>query len=97
MKDLKCVFDFQIRICFDTENMTNVYTYDAVHYNNQVFTTTQSENFNNNQQYFDIIFITYIPALKILRGYCTSYQKLACFVLFLKIIKNFLKNKLCIL
>ena len=25
MKDLKCVFDFQIRICFDTENMTNVY------------------------------------------------------------------------
>ena len=27
MKDLKCVFDFQIRICFGTENMTNVYTY----------------------------------------------------------------------
>ena len=26
MKDIKCVFDFQIRICFDTENMTNVYT-----------------------------------------------------------------------
>ena len=24
MKDLKCVFDFQIRICFDTENKTNV-------------------------------------------------------------------------
>ena len=23
MKDLKSVFDFQIRICFDTENMTN--------------------------------------------------------------------------
>ena len=27
MKDLKCVFDFQIQICFDTENMTNVHTY----------------------------------------------------------------------
>ena len=27
MKDLKCVFDFQIRICFGTENMNNVYTY----------------------------------------------------------------------
>ena len=27
-----------------------------------------------------------------LRGYCTSYQKLACFVLYLKIINNFLKN-----
>ena len=27
MKDLKCVFDFQIWICFDNENMTNVYTY----------------------------------------------------------------------
>ena len=25
MKDLKSVFDFQIRICSDTENMTNVY------------------------------------------------------------------------
>ena len=32
-----------------------------------------------------------------LRGYCTSYQKLACFVLYLKIINNFLKNRLCIL
>ena len=32
-----------------------------------------------------------------LRGYCTSYQKLACFVLYLKIINNFLKNKVCIL
>ena len=31
MKDLKCVFDFQIRICFDTENMTNVYTYTLLH------------------------------------------------------------------
>ena len=32
MKDLKCVFDFQIglRICFDTENMTNVYTYTSL-------------------------------------------------------------------
>ena len=30
MKDLKCVFDFQIRIFFDTENMTNVYTYTSV-------------------------------------------------------------------
>ena len=27
MKDLKSVFNFQIRICSDTENMTNVYTY----------------------------------------------------------------------
>ena len=34
---------------------------------------------------------------KCLRGYCTSYQKLACFVPYLKIIKIFLKNKLCIL
>ena len=33
----------------------------------------------------------------LLRGYCTSYQKLACFVLYLKIINNFVKNKLCIL
>ena len=33
----------------------------------------------------------------LLRGYCTSYQKWACFVLYLKIINNFLKNKLCIL
>ena len=32
-----------------------------------------------------------------LRGYCTSYQKLACFVLYRKLINNFLKNKLCIL
>ena len=32
-----------------------------------------------------------------LRGYCTSYQKLACFVLYLKIINQFLKNRLCIL
>ena len=31
-----------------------------------------------------------------LRGYCTSYQKLACFVLYLKII-NTLKNNVCIL
>ena len=28
----------------------------------------------------------------ILRGYCISYQKLACFVLYLKIINKFLKN-----
>ena len=26
MKDLKSVFDFQMWICFHTENMTNVYT-----------------------------------------------------------------------
>ena len=32
-----------------------------------------------------------------LRGCCTSYQKLACFVLYRKLINNFLKNKLCIL
>ena len=30
MKDLKCVFSFQIRICFGTENMTNVYTYTSL-------------------------------------------------------------------
>ena len=30
-----------------------------------------------------------------LRGCCTSYQKLACFVLYRKLINNFLKNKLC--
>ena len=29
--------------------------------------------------------------------YCTSYQKLACFVLYLKIINTFLKNNICIL
>ena len=27
MKDLICLSDFQIQICFDNENMTNVYTY----------------------------------------------------------------------
>ena len=31
-----------------------------------------------------------------LREYCTSYQKLVYFVFFLKIINNFLKNKVCI-
>ena len=34
-----------------------------------------------------------------LRGYCTSYQKLACVcvcVLYFKVINNFLKSKLCI-
>ena len=31
-----------------------------------------------------------------LRGYCTSYQKLACFVIYLKIINNALRNSLCI-
>ena len=36
----------------------------------------------------------YISCL--LRGYCTSHQKLACFELYLKIINNFLKNKFCI-
>ena len=30
MKDLKSVFDFQIRICSDTENMTKVYTYTSL-------------------------------------------------------------------
>ena len=30
MKDLKCVFDFQVPICFDTENMTNVYMYTSL-------------------------------------------------------------------
>ena len=34
---------------------------------------------------------------KPLRGYCTSYQKLVCFVLYLHIINNFSKNKVCIL
>ena len=33
----------------------------------------------------------------ILRGYCTSYPKLTCFMLYLKIINTFLKNNLCIL
>ena len=31
-----------------------------------------------------------------LRGYCTSYSKLACFVLYLKIVNTFLKNNICI-
>ena len=40
------------------------------------------------------LFMTYTH---VLRGYCTSYQKSACFVLYLKIINNLLKNKVCIL
>ena len=32
-----------------------------------------------------------------LRGYSTSYPKLACFVLYLKIVNTFLKNNICIL
>ena len=32
-----------------------------------------------------------------LSEYCTSYQKLACFVFYHEIINNFLKNELCIL
>ena len=32
----------------------------------------------------------------VLIRYYTSYQKLACFELYLKIINTFLKNKLCI-
>ena len=32
-----------------------------------------------------------------LRGYCTPNQKLACFVLYLKVINIFLKNNTCIL
>ena len=32
-----------------------------------------------------------------LRGYCTPNQKLACFVLYFKIIDTFLKNNICIL
>ena len=32
-----------------------------------------------------------------LRGYCTSNQKLACFVLYLKIFKTFLKKNMRIL
>ena len=31
------------------------------------------------------------------KGYCTSYPKLACYVLYLKIINTFLKNNICIL
>ena len=31
-----------------------------------------------------------------LRGYCTFYQKLVCFVLYIKIINTFLKNNICI-
>ena len=30
MKDFKCVFDFQIRIYFYTENKTNVYVVERV-------------------------------------------------------------------
>ena len=40
---------------------------------------------------------TYIHIWNSLRGYCTSYQKLACFVLYLKIIITILKNSICIL
>ena len=34
---------------------------------------------------------------RFLRGYYTLYQKLACFVLYLKIINTFLENDICIL
>ena len=30
------------------------------------------------------------------RGYCTLNQKLACFVLYIKMINTFLKNNICI-
>ena len=30
-------------------------------------------------------------AIRVLRGHCTSYQKIACFVLYLKIVNNFWK------
>ena len=36
--------------------------------------------------------ITKATAVQILRGCCNSYQKLACFVLYLKIVNTFLKN-----
>ena len=39
-------------------------------------------------KYFSIF-----PSSEPLRGYCTYYQKLACFVLYLKIINNVLKIK----
>ena len=51
-------------------------------------------------------FILYGPDLHIpqriyekveLRGYCTTNQKLACFVLYLKIFNIFLKTDMCIL
>ena len=37
------------------------------------------------------------PLKVLLSGYCTPNQKLAGFVLYLKIINTFLKNNLCIL
>ena len=37
------------------------------------------------------------PTDFVLRGYCTSYLKLACFVLHLKIINTFMKNNKWIL
>ena len=36
-------------------------------------------------------------AAKSLRGNCTPNQKLACFLLYLKIINTFLKNNICTL
>ena len=39
----------------------------------------------------------YLQSLNSLRGYCTSYQKLACFVLYLRIINICLRNNKCIL
>ena len=38
---------------------------------------------------------SYISRLNLLRGYCITNQKLACFVLYLKIINTFLKNDIC--
>ena len=41
--------------------------------------------------------IVLLQAANDLRGYCTSFQKLACFVLYLNVFNTFMKNNTCIL
>ena len=52
---------------------------------------------NTHTQHLTFNFWDTLQTCMALRGYCTPDQKLACFVLYLKIINTFLKNNLCIL
>ena len=61
-------------------------------------------NNNNNKKIFGILmekgtldFTAQIGRIRCLKGYCTSYQKLACFILYLKKINTFLENNICII
>ena len=61
----------------------------------------QIKNYTPGLLYFENVNLTCstFKGVQPLRVYCTSYQKLGCFVLFLKIyvINNFLNNELWIL